>query len=555
MRDIKVSQVGTTWQLVNPSKGEIFLQGMEGALSYFITSTLLAPANNEAGLPLEVLAYRTASGHVWVKAVGTGRILSGLFESPGERVFFEGAYATLQQSFLFTQQTTLPELVTALASVTEGDTTHPVAASVIFEMLTALSQEFQNINTALGDKAPLDSPSLTGDALAPTREPGDNSTHIATTAYADDAANTAQSNAEGYADDLAVNLAPLVGGLVPAINLPSFVDDVLEFADVASFPVTGESGKIYIAVDTGLDYRWTGSIYSVIGQTPDVVGIGANAFPRYDQTQTLTTPQKAQLKTNIGLSDTDGLAEGATNKYFSEGGVRGAIMTGLSLVSGVAITATDSVLSAFGKLQKQITDLGTAFTSRGTGNTISAGCEAVNCTSTTVQGTNNIAMNCTNFTVAAAQKEAQFHNIRANANMNNLLFPKGSIVKAERLHAVVESTFQVVKNSANTPVLVMDSDGVKPAFTIGSNSPTYFNVAVHEITVVCGLGPLTAVRRVTARQGFGVTVTTEGTDVDTGIVFNITENAGRLDIALTGAGGFAVTQLTLEVMVRSFYGA
>ena len=307
MRDIKVSQVGTTWQLVNPSKGEIFLQGMEGALSYFITSTLLAPANNEAGLPLEVLAYRTASGHVWVKAVGTGRILSGLFESPGERVFFEGAYATLQQAFLFTSQTTLPELVTALTSVTEGDTTHPVAASVIFEMLTALSQEFQNISTALGDKA------------------------------------------------------PLVGGLVPAINLPSFVDDVLEFADFAAFPVTGESGKIYIAIDTSLDYRWTGSVYSVIGQTPDVIGIGANAFTRYDEAQTLTAPQKVQVKTNIGLSDTDGLTEGAINKYFTESRVLSALLTGLSFLSGVAVTAADSILVAIGKLQKQITDLTGSF--------------------------------------------------------------------------------------------------------------------------------------------------------------------------------------------------
>ncbi|ANB40343.1 peptidase [Flavobacterium phage Fpv2] len=43
--------------------------------------------------------------------------------------------------------------------------------------------------------------------------------------------------------------------------LPSYVDDVLEFADLASFPVSGESGKIYIALDSNLQYRWGGSIY------------------------------------------------------------------------------------------------------------------------------------------------------------------------------------------------------------------------------------------------------------------------------------------------------
>lgn len=50
-------------------------------------------------------------------------------------------------------------------------------------------------------------------------------------------------------------------GLVPASQLPSYVDDVLEFADFASFPVSGETGKIYIAIDTGNTYRWSGSSY------------------------------------------------------------------------------------------------------------------------------------------------------------------------------------------------------------------------------------------------------------------------------------------------------
>ena len=50
-------------------------------------------------------------------------------------------------------------------------------------------------------------------------------------------------------------------GLVPASQLPSFVDDVLEFADLASFPATGESGKIYVALDTNNVYRWSGTTY------------------------------------------------------------------------------------------------------------------------------------------------------------------------------------------------------------------------------------------------------------------------------------------------------
>ena len=50
-------------------------------------------------------------------------------------------------------------------------------------------------------------------------------------------------------------------GKVPSGQLPSYVDDVLEYPDLASFPATGEPGKIYIATDNNRTYRWTGSAY------------------------------------------------------------------------------------------------------------------------------------------------------------------------------------------------------------------------------------------------------------------------------------------------------
>lgn len=65
-------------------------------------------------------------------------------------------------------------------------------------------------------------------------------------------------------DDYGVagGLATLDGaGLVPASQLPSYVDDVLEFANLAAFPATGETGKIYVAIDTSKCYRWSGSVY------------------------------------------------------------------------------------------------------------------------------------------------------------------------------------------------------------------------------------------------------------------------------------------------------
>jgi hypothetical protein len=50
-------------------------------------------------------------------------------------------------------------------------------------------------------------------------------------------------------------------GLVPADQLPSYVDDVVEFNDFDSLPDIGEVGKIYVTLDNNLIYRWSGTVY------------------------------------------------------------------------------------------------------------------------------------------------------------------------------------------------------------------------------------------------------------------------------------------------------
>lgn len=60
--------------------------------------------------------------------------------------------------------------------------------------------------------------------------------------------------------------APLDGsGKIDPNYLPAFVDDVLEYVDLASFPATGASGVLYIAADTNFTYRWSGTTYTQIG--------------------------------------------------------------------------------------------------------------------------------------------------------------------------------------------------------------------------------------------------------------------------------------------------
>lgn len=57
----------------------------------------------------------------------------------------------------------------------------------------------------------------------------------------------------------------LAGGSIPSNQLPSYVDDVLEYNNYASLPATGESGKIYVTTDTNVVYRWSGSTYIQVG--------------------------------------------------------------------------------------------------------------------------------------------------------------------------------------------------------------------------------------------------------------------------------------------------
>lgn len=80
---------------------------------------------------------------------------------------------------------------------------------------------------------------------------------------------TALNAKESTANKGAVNgYASLDGsGLVPSSQLPSYVDDVVEYANLAALPVTGITGKIYVTLDTNKTYRWSGSAYIEISST------------------------------------------------------------------------------------------------------------------------------------------------------------------------------------------------------------------------------------------------------------------------------------------------
>ena len=57
------------------------------------------------------------------------------------------------------------------------------------------------------------------------------------------------------------------------------MDDVLEYATVSAFPAQGEAGKIYVATQTNLTYRWSGTGYVEISPSLALGGTSSTAFP------------------------------------------------------------------------------------------------------------------------------------------------------------------------------------------------------------------------------------------------------------------------------------
>lgn len=113
---------------------------------------------------------------------------------------------------------------------------------------------------------------------------------------------------------LSASFASLVDGKVPASQLPSYVDDVLEYMDFASFPATGEAGKIYVALDTNLAYRWSGSAYVEIsqslalGETSSTAYRGDRGKTAYDHSQATGNPHGTS-KADVGLGNVDNTSD------------------------------------------------------------------------------------------------------------------------------------------------------------------------------------------------------------------------------------------------------
>lgn len=123
-------------------------------------------------------------------------------------------------------------------------------------------------------------------------------------------------------------------GKVPSSQLPSYVDDVLEYDSSSDFPTTGETGKIYVATDTNLTYRWSGSSYIEISES---LALGETSSTAYRGDYGAAAYKHAV--TNKGSAFDSGLYKITTN---SEGHVTAATAVTKSDITGLGIPSSDT---------------------------------------------------------------------------------------------------------------------------------------------------------------------------------------------------------------------
>lgn len=154
-------------------------------------------------------------------------------------------------------------------------------------------------------------------------------------------------------------------GKVPAAQLPSYVDDVLEFSTKAQFPQIGETGKIYVAKDTNLTYRWTGTQYLEIsqslalGETPSTAYPGdkgkanrdaLNSMPtKITSYLTPTTSTGELVKINYKYAAKDGLNYGPLQDDNID--IPSATTTNAGAMSAIDKGRLDSLYNEFGSIQ------------------------------------------------------------------------------------------------------------------------------------------------------------------------------------------------------------
>lgn len=159
-------------------------------------------------------------------------------------------------------------------------------------------------------------------------------------------------------------------GLVPSSQLPSYVDDVLEYPTLSAFPATGETGKIYVTLDTNLTYRWSGTGYVEISKSLALGETSSTAYAgnKGKENRDALTSLPANLVSTVASPTAN-----AANVVFnytgaSKSGITYAAPTAKTLTIPAASSSAAGVMAAADKVKldttipNQITDINNTIT-------------------------------------------------------------------------------------------------------------------------------------------------------------------------------------------------
>ena len=140
-------------------------------------------------------------------------------------------------------------------------------------------------------------------------------------------------------------------GIIKTSQLPSSIDEIIEADSKSDFPTTGESSKIYIALDTNLTYRWTGTQYVEIspslalGETSSTAYRGDRGKIAYDHSQKTSGNPHNVTKSDVGLSNVPNVSTNNQTPTFTKADSRDLPISG------------ETLSTLFGKILKWFSDL------------------------------------------------------------------------------------------------------------------------------------------------------------------------------------------------------
>lgn len=230
-------------------------------------------------------------------------------------------------------------------------------------------------------------------------------------------------------------------GKVPSSQLPSFVDDVLEYDKQSSFPTAGEAGKIYIAQDTNKTYRWSGSAYVEIsaslalGETSSTAYRGDRGKTAYDHSQLTSGNPHNVTKSDVGLGNVGNFkavstvaSQGLTN--IEKSNARANIGAGTSNLT-IGTTSTTAAAGNHTHSASLATDTGTSAITLAHGGKYKL----------TAGGSSII------FTMPASDGNTTYTFAEGSTNGAFSVTPSGGSAQSVKIHGLAAAAYKAVDSS------------------------------------------------------------------------------------------------------------